>query len=76
MPDGNTTPGAAGVSSSTGPDRFDTGDMAALDPRIFFMLLNRIEQLARDLGRAEGRRSILEEQLARLEEQVARLERR
>ncbi len=56
----------------------ETGDvrMPPLDPRVFALLLDRIEQLSRELGRAEGRRAALEEQLARLEEQVARLERR
>ena len=54
----------------------DQRDPSSLDPRVFAMLLDRIEHLSRELGRAEGRRMALEEQLARLEEQVARLERR
>ncbi len=54
----------------------DQRDVSALDPGVFALLLDRIERLSRELGRAEGRRMALEEQLARLEEQVARLERR
>lgn len=56
----------------------ESGDvrMPLVDQRVFALLLDRIEHLSRELGRAEGRRMALEEQLARLEEQVARLERR
>lgn len=61
--------------SSQGGDT-DGNGIAPLDPTIFALLLDRIERLSRELGRAEGRRMALEEQLARLEEQVSRLERR
>ena len=47
----------------------------ALDPAVFELLLARIEQLSRELGRAEGRQATLERQVARLEQQLAQLER-
>jgi hypothetical protein len=48
---------------------------AALDPAVFQYLLSRIEQLSRELGRAEGKQLAFERQVARLEQQLARLER-
>jgi hypothetical protein len=54
---------AAGLGSGT------------LDPAVFELLLARIEQLSRELGRAEGRQATLERQVARLERQVEELER-
>jgi hypothetical protein len=46
----------------------------ALDPAIFQFLLSRIEYLSRELGRAEGKQSAFERQVARLEQQLSRLE--
>ena len=47
----------------------------ALEPAIFQFLLSRIEYLSRELGRAEGKQSAFERQVARLEQQLTRLER-
>ncbi|HEX5164188.1 MAG TPA: hypothetical protein VFV93_02230 [Thermomicrobiales bacterium] len=48
---------------------------SALDPAIFSMLLGRIEQLSRELGRAETQRTLVEQHIARLEQQIERLSR-
>lgn len=48
---------------------------AEIEPRIFALLIERIEQLARELGRNEGRQIALEQQIARLESQMATLQR-
>jgi hypothetical protein len=57
---------SSGTNASIGQD---------LDPRIFSLLIARIEQLARELGRTEGRQTALEQQIARLEERMAALQR-
>lgn len=44
-----------------------------IDPAMFDLLLGRIEQLSRELGRAEGQQLALTRHVARLEEQLARL---
>jgi hypothetical protein len=46
-----------------------------LDPAIFSLLLGRIEQLSRELGRAETQRTLVEQHIARLEQQIERLSR-
>jgi hypothetical protein len=48
---------------------------ASLDPAIFSILLGRIEQLSRELGRAETQRTLVEQHIARLEQQIERLSR-
>jgi hypothetical protein len=50
-------------------------ESADVTPRIFGLLIERIEQLARELGRNEGRQIALEQQIARLETQMATLQR-
>ena len=47
----------------------------ALDPAIFSLLLGRIEQLSRELGRAETQRTLVEQHIARLEQQIEKLSR-
>jgi hypothetical protein len=59
--------GSEGVGDSAAP--------AALDPAIFNLLLGRIEQLSRELGRAETQRSLIEQQITRLEQQIEKLTR-
>ena len=49
------------------------GPMPALDPALFNLLLSRVEQLSRELGRAETQRSLIERHIARLEKQIEKL---
>jgi hypothetical protein len=62
------------ASIAGAPTSVDAGS-AEIEPRIFGLLIERIEHLARELGRTEGRQMLLEQQIARLEEQVAALRR-
>lgn len=69
-------PAAADKSdASAAAERAQPAAPATFDPAIFEYLLSRIEQLSRELGRAEGRQAAFERQIARLEQQLARLER-
>jgi hypothetical protein len=63
------------TSTATHAPAAETHLAAALDPAVFQYLLGRIEQLSRELGRAEGKQLAFERQVARLEQQLARLER-
>jgi len=45
------------------------------EPRIVGLLIERVEQLARELGRNEARQIALEQQITRLEQQMATLRR-
>ncbi len=53
----------------------DSAVSQPLDPAIFALLLGRIEQLSRELGRAETQRSLIEQHIARLEAQIEKLSR-
>jgi hypothetical protein len=50
-----------------------TDSVSTFDRAIFNLLLGRIEQLSRELGRAESQRAIVEQHVARLEKQLANL---
>lgn len=58
------TPAGQGASASSAP----------IDSGVFEYLLARVEHLARELGRAEGKQLAFERQVARLEQQLAGLE--
>jgi hypothetical protein len=46
----------------------------AIDAVFLSILVERIEDLARQLGRSEGKRALLEDRLARLESQISKFE--